>query len=111
MTTLRGIAQLSNCLLTHMLLAYWRKLLVSLLETDWRYEDGDAESRHRYWLRRNTWAAVPGRYVRVCPDTGQPRRRVAHLWEHGGQEAQEAGRLHPQAPTGQDEEPVHSRRP
>jgi hypothetical protein len=27
MTTLRGIAQLSNCLLTHMLLAYWRKLL------------------------------------------------------------------------------------
>src|SRR5829696_10325111 len=28
MRTLRGIAQLSNCLLTHMLLAYWRKLLV-----------------------------------------------------------------------------------
>src|SRR5829696_10324796 len=27
MRTLRGIAQLSNCLLTHMLLAYWRKLL------------------------------------------------------------------------------------
>jgi hypothetical protein len=27
MTTLRGIAQLSDCLLTHMLLAYWRKLL------------------------------------------------------------------------------------
>src|SRR5919112_245172 len=28
MTTLRGIAQPSDCLLTHMLLAYWRKLLV-----------------------------------------------------------------------------------
>jgi hypothetical protein len=28
MTTLRGIAQLSDCLLTHMLLVYWRKLLV-----------------------------------------------------------------------------------
>src|SRR5829696_4663931 len=27
MTALRGIAQLSDCLLTHMLLAYWRKLL------------------------------------------------------------------------------------
>jgi hypothetical protein len=27
MTTLIVIAQLSNCLLTHMLLAYWRKLL------------------------------------------------------------------------------------
>src|SRR5919107_744942 len=30
MTTLRGIAQPSNYLLTHRLLAYWRKLLVSL---------------------------------------------------------------------------------
>ena len=29
MTTLRGIAQPSDCLLTHMLLAYWRKLLES----------------------------------------------------------------------------------
>jgi hypothetical protein len=29
MTTLRGIAQPSDCLLTHMLLAYWRKLLIS----------------------------------------------------------------------------------
>ena len=29
MTTLRGIAQPSDCLLTHMLLAYWRKLLYS----------------------------------------------------------------------------------
>src|SRR5829696_2884720 len=28
MTTLRGIAQPSDCFLTHMLLAYWRKLLV-----------------------------------------------------------------------------------
>jgi hypothetical protein len=28
MTTLRGIAQPSDCLLTHMLLAYWRMLLV-----------------------------------------------------------------------------------
>jgi hypothetical protein len=27
MTTLRGIAQPSDCLLTHILLAYWRKLL------------------------------------------------------------------------------------
>src|SRR5215213_2881662 len=27
MTTLRGIAQPSDCFLTHMLLAYWRKLL------------------------------------------------------------------------------------
>src|SRR5215208_8464471 len=30
MTTLRGIAQLSDWLLTHMLLAYWRKLLIGL---------------------------------------------------------------------------------
>src|SRR5215217_7101552 len=30
MTTLRGIAQLSDCLLTHMLLAYWRKLLQTI---------------------------------------------------------------------------------
>jgi type IV secretory pathway VirB6-like protein len=29
MTTLRGIAQPSDCFLTHMLLAYWRKLLVA----------------------------------------------------------------------------------
>ena len=28
MTTLRGIAQPPDCLLAHMLLAYWRKLLV-----------------------------------------------------------------------------------
>src|SRR5215207_208377 len=27
MTTLRGVAQPSDCLLTHMLLAYWRDLL------------------------------------------------------------------------------------
>ena len=33
MRTLRGIAQLSNCLLTHMLLAYWRKLLVAMRTT------------------------------------------------------------------------------
>src|SRR5829696_1007255 len=33
MTTLRGIAQLSDCLLTHMLLAYWRKLLACSMIT------------------------------------------------------------------------------
>ena len=32
MTTLRGIAQPSDCLLTHMLLAYWRKLLADLAD-------------------------------------------------------------------------------
>jgi hypothetical protein len=31
MTTLRGIAQPSDPLLTHMLLAYWRKLLACVL--------------------------------------------------------------------------------
>ena len=30
MTSLRGIAQASECSLTRMLLAYWRKLLVNL---------------------------------------------------------------------------------
>ncbi len=37
MTTLRGIAQPSDCLLAHMLLAYWRELLVnsSLTSTGW----------------------------------------------------------------------------
>jgi hypothetical protein len=34
MRTLRGIAQLSNCLLTHMLLAYWRKLLGDKIQPD-----------------------------------------------------------------------------
>jgi hypothetical protein len=32
MTTLRGIAQPSDCLLIHMLLAYWRKLLKEFSE-------------------------------------------------------------------------------
>jgi len=34
MTSLRGISQLSDCLLTHMLLAYWRKLLADYVVAD-----------------------------------------------------------------------------
>ena len=37
MTTLRGIAQPSDYLLTHMLLAYWRKLLVTVLLPNYKH--------------------------------------------------------------------------
>jgi hypothetical protein len=42
MTTLRRIAQPSDCFLTHMLLAYWRKLL--------RFNSAGGKGCGRLWV-------------------------------------------------------------
>jgi hypothetical protein len=60
MTTLRGISQLSDCLLTHMLLAYWRKLLVRRWE--WTVETVECAGCGGRSRRRDMVECVEGNH-------------------------------------------------
>src|SRR5829696_8683823 len=85
MRTLRGIAQLSNCLLTHMLPAYWRKLLESTIE------ELIAE-RDKVVVHWRAQATHQGEYMGIPPSGNRVNFRGISIYRiEGGQIAESWG--------------------